>query len=152
MSGCRDSARLRCLSRGVLTVNLQIIGLFYDAAGVVTLGVSSLFSMITQIKTQTGTYWNYNPELAKAFSYARIDTATGSLLLLIGFSIQITSLLDYRATHLGSYLSFGGLAFFFVCYWAFLRAYLSNSIISRVAELHRKEDEGHRKRKAAKSS
>ena len=37
------SARIRRFSRGALTVNLQVIGMFFDAAGVVTRRLSSEF-------------------------------------------------------------------------------------------------------------
>lgn len=93
-------------------MNLQIVGLFYDAAGVVTLGLSSIFRMVPQISLQTASYWDFNQELAKAFAYARIDTTTGSILLLVGFSTQIASLVGYEATTIGSYIYLGILGLF----------------------------------------
>ena len=84
-----------------MTHNLQIIGLIYDAAGIAVLGIPAAFRMVDEIAAQSGTYWDYNPNIAKALSTARVDTTVGSVLLLAGFLIQVTSLYSFVATPLG---------------------------------------------------
>ena len=117
-------------------MTLQIIGLVYDAAGIATLAASSLYKIIDHITEQTGTKWDYNRELAKAFAYARVDTLTGSTLLLLGFIIQIVSLLGIYATQSCGYLLLGSLAIITILYWTYIRTKVSEYIIDEVEERH----------------
>ena len=40
-----------------MEANLQIIGLIFDAAGIVVLVAPALIGMVGQIAAQSGTYW-----------------------------------------------------------------------------------------------
>ena len=107
--------------------------------------------MVDEIKAQSGTYWNSNPALARALTYARIDTTVGSILLLIGFGFQIASLNGYEsAQYVGSAL-LGALVVFFLLYWAFLRAYCSKILITQVERQSQRETAA-RKRVESNSS
>ena len=73
-------------------MNLQIIGLIYDAAGVFVLGLFSFAVTSNQIKTISGSKWDGNRDLAAYIAYDRTDTAAGSMLLVIGFLFEWISL------------------------------------------------------------
>ena len=118
-------------------MNLQIVGLVYDAVGIFILGISAAFTIVDELSAQVGTKWDYNLALLKAFSFARIDTIVGSLILLVGFFIQIASLMGYATIHSGSYLLIGLLFLFFVLYFFSLRTYFSNILIDKVK--HKKQ-------------
>ena len=115
-----------------MTHHLQIIGLIYDAAGIAVLGIPAVFRMVDEIAAQSGTYWNANTHLAKALSTARIDTTVGSVLLLAGFLIQITSLYSLVVPPLVSAIVFIALGVFLILYWCHLRRYFSTALTNRV--------------------
>ena len=115
-----------------MTHNLQIIGLIYDAAGIAVLGIPAVFRMVDEIAAQSGTYWDANPHLAKALSTARIDTTVGSMLLLLGFGIQVVALCDFVAPPLLPAIVLVVLAAFIVLYWCNLRRYWSTVLTNRV--------------------
>ena len=93
--------------------NFQVIGLVYDAVGILILGVPAFFRAVPEIKAQSGTYWNYNKALAESLSMARVDLTTGSVALIVGFILQLVGTLDYVA-----YSYFG------VCLSVFIVAFL----------------------------
>ena len=70
--------------------------------------------------------------LAKALSTARIDTTVGSVLLLLGFGIQVVSLCGFVATPLVSAIVLTALVVFVVLYWCHLRCYFSTALTNRV--------------------
>ena len=70
-------------------MNLQIVGLFFDATGILILGVPSLMQMVDQIAAQSGTYWGHNPHMVQALAFARVDTTAGSIFLIVGFMLQV---------------------------------------------------------------
>ena len=114
-------------------MNLQIIGLFYDALGIVILGVIPVVNNSTsKMAGMAATKWNGNTELYENLCITRVDTAAGSILLLSGFAIQIASLLGYSATQIGAYSFFLGLVSFLAIYAAFLRKYSATKMIERV--------------------
>ena len=115
-------------------MNLQVIGLIYDAAGISILGGPAVFRMVDEIRAQSGTYWNGNPALARALSLARIDTTVGSLLLLSGFIIQITALQGYTVPPVVIDILVPVLVIFVLLYWLCIRSLLSESLVNRVAE------------------
>ena len=51
--------------------DLRIIGLKYDAAGMVVLGGPAVLS---EVSAQSGTYWGHNLPLARALSTARVQS------------------------------------------------------------------------------
>ena len=115
-----------------MTHNLQFIGLIYDAAGIVILGIPAVFRMVDEIAAQSGTYWDANVHLAKALSTARVDTTVGSVLLLSGFLMQVASLYSSVAMPLVSAIVLIALGVFFVLYWCYLRCYFSTALTTRV--------------------
>ena len=115
-----------------MTHNLQFIGLIYDAAGIVILGIPAVFRMVDEIAAQSGTYWDANVHLAKALSTARVDTTVGSVLLLSGFLMQVASLYSSVAMPLVSAIVLIALGVFFVLYWCYLRCYFSTALTNRV--------------------
>lgn len=122
-----------------MPIDLQVVGLTYDAAGIAILGVPAAFRMVDEVKAQSGTYWNWNPPLARALSYARIDTTVGSCLLLCGFAFQIASLTGFQSVHYLGPALLVGLVVLFLLYWSLLRAYWSNVLIARVERQRQSE-------------
>ena len=124
-----------------MRIDLQIIGLTYDAAGIAILGIPAAFRMVDEVKAQSGTYWNWNPPLARALSYSRIDTTVGSCLLLIGFGFQIASLTGFQSAQYVGPALLGALVVLFLLYWAFLRAYWSRILIAQIERQRHSEAE-----------
>ena len=63
-------------------MTVQILGLFYDAVGIVILAWPAVNrGAAEQIAKQCGTHRGENTALIAAFTRDRIDTATGSFLL-----------------------------------------------------------------------
>lgn len=118
-------------------MTLQIIGLIYDAAGISILGIPAAFKVVDELTAQVGTKWNYNRAFLKALTLARIDTTVGSLILLVGFSIQIASLMGHATIHFGSYLLIGILFLFLVLYFICLRTYFTKILTDKVE--HKKQ-------------
>lgn len=112
--------------------NLQIIGLLYDVVGIGVLGIPALRRMTTEIAAQAGTYWNYNSELAKGLSEARVDTVAGSCLLIIGFLIQAAGISGIQAPWICGALLIGLLALFIVLWLAFGRRSVAHMLLQRV--------------------
>ena len=93
--------------------NFQVIGLVYDAVGILILGGPAFFRAVPEIKAQSGTYFNYNEALAESLSMARVDLTTGSVALIVGFILQLVGTCGYFA-----YSYFG------VCLSVFIVAFL----------------------------
>ena len=110
----------------------QVIGLLYDAAGILILGVPAVFRMSQEIQAQAGTYFDYNVHLAAALASSRIDLTVGSLVLLVGFFMQLAGNLGYvYYVSVGWSLGIGCLAFVAI-YFVFFRRWLSNALLKRV--------------------
>ena len=113
-------------------MNLQIAGLIFDATGIMILGLPSLVRPVKQISEQAGTYWDGNLHLAMALASSRVDTATGSVLLLIGFLLQVVSLNNVEASLVVVVMLYGSLAVALLVYCFSLREKWSKMIGNRV--------------------
>ena len=112
--------------------NPQIIGLLYDAVGILILGVPAVFRMSQEVQAQSGTYYNYNVHLAKALATSRVDISIGSVVLLIGFVSQLFGNLGY--VYIPSYgwcLGIGAVGFLLV-YFIFLRGRFADALLKHV--------------------
>ena len=135
-----------------ITENLQMIGLAYDVVGIAVLGIPAVRRMSTEIAAQVGTSWNYNSELAKGLSDARVDTVFGSCLLIIGFIIQAAGVWGFQGTWICGVLLLGLLVLLIVLWVRGGRRFVSERLLERVKtrreemeELQRAEDEARRK-------
>lgn len=66
-------------------LTLQVASLAYDIAGVGILAWAAVFRGAREIAEQGGTHWNENKPLMNALAENKIDTAAGSVMLLVGF-------------------------------------------------------------------
>ena len=125
------------------TVNLQIVGLLYDAFGIIVLGVPALRRMVEQVGVQCESYWDYNKNAIPILSFARVDTTAGSILLLTGFVFQFLSLLGFEPPLAVVVLLVGALVVVLILYYAWLRKTLSGKLEARVTGWldENKEDE-----------
>ena len=96
-------------------MNLQIAGLIFDATGIMILGLPALVRPVKQISEQAGTYWDGNLHLAMALAFSRVDTGTGSVLLIIGFPLQIISLNDVKSSLAIVVMLYGFFGYFSAC-------------------------------------
>ncbi len=133
-------------------MNLQVIGLGYDLAGIVVLGGFAIFRMVNEVAAQSGTYWDYNPELMKALSYARIDTTTGTVFLVMGFSLQIASLIGVTTNQWGICLLMGGLVLAVLLYLVWLRRVLSKWLIASARKRIKEEDEARERERVKRNA
>ena len=112
--------------------NLQSIGLLYDVAGILILGIPVMFRSVDKILAQSGTYWDYSRPVAKALSGATLDTFIGSILLSLGFAFQIGGQLGFWTSRNVGLFLIGLLAFSVGLYWIWLRRALVNWLSNRV--------------------
>lgn len=116
--------------------NFQTVGLIFDVVGIAILGLPALFRMKSEVAAQMGTYWNYNPPLAKALATSRVDISTGSLILLFGFACQLAAALNYVPLPYTGLIYLILLAAFVLCYWTFMRSYFSSWLFKAALSEH----------------
>lgn len=102
-------------------MTLQMLGLVCDAVGVVILGWTASTRGPRQIAAQGGTHWNENKELIRALVKDTVDTATASVLLLVGFVIQIGGEAGIDASATIMRVGYGALGTSLALYYIFLR-------------------------------
>jgi len=68
--------------------NLTIIGLAYDIIGVIFLAIGVFWKSAKDIREEAGTYFNANPHLLKSLVKSQVDTITGLVFLVGGFSLK----------------------------------------------------------------
>lgn len=115
-----------------MEANLQIIGLIFDAAGIVVLVAPALIGMVGQIAAQSGTYWGYNKRAIPILSSSHVDTAVGAPLLLLGFLMQIAGLFGFGVSLAVSVGLCVLLALVLALYWMCLRTKLLDKLSDRV--------------------
>lgn len=118
-------------------MNLQIVGLLYDAAGIFVLGVYAFRSAAGQIAAQSASKWDFNLALAEMLAYSRVDAGAGAILLLMGFLLQAAYLLF--ASEIPTLVTWGFLILLFLIlglYLGCLRSHLSTGIVAKVTEIH----------------
>ena len=72
---------------------IQLVGLAFDAVGIVVICIPLLRLSADEIAEQTAAYIGYNSPGITALAYSRIDTIVGSFLLLLGFVLQALPLI-----------------------------------------------------------
>ena len=112
--------------------NLQTIGLIYDVAGILILGIPVMFRSVERIYSQSGTHWNYNRPVATALSGATLDALVGYILLTFGFALQIAAQLGFMATPIAGLSLLGLLLLSVAVYWKWLRPALVKRLVDRV--------------------
>jgi hypothetical protein len=118
--------------------NLQVIGLLYDAVGIVILGVPAVFRMVQEVQAQSQTRWDYNADTAKALATSRVDISVGSIALLLGFVFQLLSTVGLSVrTEVGIAL-IAVLIVFASAYLMWLRGKLASLLLNRVIAAHEK--------------
>jgi hypothetical protein len=74
----------------IAKMNIISIGLFYDIAGVIVLGIGVAFNAKANIlgQSSSGT-WRGNPDTLEALCKQQTDTFYGLILLVLGFAFQL---------------------------------------------------------------
>ena len=68
--------------------NLQFIGLLYDVAGVLALGIPFATKRLKIILEEAASKWDHNIDVEKNLIGQRLDTGVGTVLLVVGFLLQ----------------------------------------------------------------
>lgn len=114
-------------------MDLQLVGLLFDLAGILVLGLPPLVRFVDEIAGQSGTHWGYNPKAVRILSAARVDLAAGSILLALGFGMQAAAILCRdtlsTAAALAVLLSLPAAGLLYFCW---LRGYVSAALAARV--------------------
>ena len=71
--------------------DLQTIGLTYDLVGILILGYPLVMKGMKTIISRSGTYWDNNPHEVRRMLEERIDVGLGTLVLVVGFGMQIVA-------------------------------------------------------------
>ena len=124
----------------LLIGNLQSIGLIYDVAGILILGIPVMFRSVDRILAQSSEYWDYSAPVAKALSSRTSDTFVGSILLSAGFILQIAAQIGCYATRNTGLFLIGALVLVVGLYWFCLRRVVVNFLTSRAQAKWEKEE------------
>ncbi len=131
-----------------ITENLQIVGLFYDVVGVLVLGLPIGLRGVSQIAKLSATSWTYNRAQAEDFAVASVDAFFGTLLMSVGFVLQLLPLLCPSLSE--SWTQCLGLSFFLglpvalALYRLCLRRCISGALAGRVHRHYEKAEERRR--------
>ena len=117
---------------------LGTVGLIYDGLGIVVLGYAFFSKTIKEMMVESGTYYNGNNALLQSLIHTRTDGVTGTVLLLIGFLLQLFGSLGIRCAWLGETLVFILAAISFA-YALFLRKKIISIQVSKGIVLRQKE-------------
>lgn len=101
-------------------VGLTVIGLAYDAAGVVVIGFAFFSAKVSALFLNSQTFYGGNPDILVSGIKTRTDGIVGTVLLVLGFVLQILGTYNAQVPYMTS-LALIVLVLFLVCYWAFLR-------------------------------
>lgn len=123
----------------LLVGNLQAIGLFYDLAGILILGISVVSKWTDVISQQSGTSWDYNASLAEALSASKLDALIGTILLALGFGFQLAAQMGCSATSTLGLLLLCSLILVAVLYGFWLRRVIVNRLTSRIRARHEQQ-------------
>jgi hypothetical protein len=69
--------------------NLTVVGLGYDIVGVIVLAWGVFWKSTRDIANEAGTYWTANPFQKENIIKSQIDTISGLIFLVLGFTLQI---------------------------------------------------------------
>ena len=125
----------------LLVGNIQSIGLLYDVAGILILGLSVMSRWSDVILSQSTTYWDFNAPLAEALSASKLDTLFGSLLLALGFSLQFAAQLGWYASRTAGLFLLGALVPVLALYCFWLRREIVKRLTVRIrTKLEQKQE------------
>ena len=104
---------------------LQFVGLLFDAAGVLVIGVPAVLRRVDEIMQQSMIPFGYGEEQVRLFAKNRVDISSGSVLLLLGFLIQALAVYGPPGSIawvvlLGTLLPASGIAYYMILrhYWS----------------------------------
>lgn len=75
--------------------DMQTIGLIYDIVGILILGLPLATQATKTIKNRSSTYWDMNKHEASRMLGERMDMGLGTLVLVVGFLMQIVAAQRY---------------------------------------------------------
>ena len=109
------------------------MGLVFDVAGVLVLGLPPLVRVVDEIAGQSGAHWDYNPEAVRILSAARVDLAAGSILLAFGFGMQAAATYGCSVPSVVAVsMTCVGLPAVGLLYFCWLRGSVSAAVVARV--------------------
>ena len=96
------------------------------------LGVPPLARVVDEIVGQSKTYVGHNPEAVRVLWAARVDLATGSILLALGFGMQAAAIYGFSVSSVTATVVLLGLPAIGLLYFCWLRRYMSATLVARV--------------------
>lgn len=120
-------------------LTLPAIGLLYDAAGVLALGVAFFGKRRSTIQAESETRFDYNQDLMVALITSRVDGIFGSTLLLIGFVLQFLGQLGGESSLMILAL-FAAWVAINILFWLVGRRFLIDREAKAVLALHHGEE------------
>lgn len=115
--------------------NLNVIGLVYDGLGVAILGIPSLVESAEDTHRESGTYWDSNEPLMQRLVRAKFDTSAGSVVLVLGFIMQLLATLGVGGTPLIVALLWALIVVLPLSYFFFWRRRLVASYIAAIKRI-----------------
>lgn len=114
-------------------MDLQVMGLVFDLAGILVLGLPPLVRVVDEIAGQSGSHWDHNPKTVQILSAARVDLAAGSSLLAVGFGMQAAAICGFSVpSAVAASLVLLGLPAIGLLYFCWLRGFISAAVVARV--------------------
>ena len=123
-----------------MLLDLQVVGLAYDVAGIFTLGVQAVlrvtnaFGATARLRDETDTMWDGNSELRRYLVESSIDTTVGSSLLVLGFVFQAVAVMGRETELTHNWVLIGLLTLFLLVYWCLLRGRWSKCLVRKVEQ------------------
>ena len=115
-----------------LLANAAAMGLLYDGVGIAVLGVPAMLSTTADLRQSSGTAWGYSPALIRSNVLLRLDTGTGSLLLVAGFLLQLFGSVGIQLHPVAGAMLLAALLLLVLAYWGGLRKWLADSWVSTI--------------------
>ena len=116
--------------------SLTSIGLAYDGFGVAILGYAFFSTRAATIFLNSRTFYRGNRGMLQAGMKTRTDGITGTILLVIGFILQLLGAHSFSLSRIGQIL-LGLLFLFLVCYGLFIRTLAVKYQLKKAAEFEK---------------
>lgn len=85
-------------------IDPNVVGLAYDAAGILVFGAPAIFASNRQILAASESTWDHEVSVIRLQVEQKWDHCVGSILLALGFAFQIVATQDWY------FLNFGAIA------------------------------------------
>ncbi len=110
-----------------IAANAGALGLVYDGLGITILGLPAFLRTRRDLRQEAETHIGYNSAVLENAILLRLDTAAGSILLIIGFALQLIDRLGATLSTPLAWILGLFLPAYPVLYWFVVRRWLCHT-------------------------